>query len=141
MADGRTFGVFVFRASAMPQEPESAGVKLSAREPFTLASPNRLFYDRRMIRQAIASDAVKAVPLIMQAIGDIAIVLTGATDGQEAASVLNDFFGKEDNRISYQNALVMEEKGEVVGVAIFYDGRQSPRAGCTTGTRCRQELR
>ena len=68
--------------------------------PFGLALPNRLFYDHRMIREAVASDAVKAVPLIMQAIGHITFVLTGTTDSQEAASILSDFFGQEDNRIS-----------------------------------------
>jgi ribosomal protein S18 acetylase RimI-like enzyme len=94
-------------------------------DPFTLALPNRLFYERGMIRQAVRSDAAKAVPLIMQAIGHIAFVLTGATDSQEAASILSDFFGQEDNRISYQNALVMEQDGEVVGVAIFYDGARA----------------
>ena len=51
--------------------------------------------------------------------------VTGTTDSQEAASILSDFFGQEDNRISYQNALVMEEEGEVVGVAIFYDGAKA----------------
>src|SRR5271165_516958 len=78
-----------------------------------------------MIRQAVASDAVKAVPLIVQAIGHITFVLTGTTDSQEAAFILGDFFGQKDNRISYQNALVMEEEGEVVGVAIFYDGAEA----------------
>ena len=61
----------------------------------------------------------------MQAIGDIAFVLTGTTDSQEAASILNDFFEQEDNRISYQNALVMEEEGKLVGVAIYYDGAKA----------------
>ena len=75
-----------------------------------------------MIRRAVASDAMRAVPLIMEAIGHIAFVLTGTTDSQEAASILNDFFGQENNRVSYQNALVMEEEGEVVAVAILYDG-------------------
>jgi hypothetical protein len=99
--------------------------KLSATETFTLALPDRLFYDRRMIRQAVAGDAVKAVPLIVQAIGHIAFVLTWTTDSQEAASILSDFFGQKDSRISYQNALVMEEEGELVGVAIFYDGARA----------------
>jgi ribosomal protein S18 acetylase RimI-like enzyme len=103
----------------------SARAKLSATEPFTLALPNHLFYDRRMIRQAVASDAVKAVPLIMEAIGHLAFVLTGTTDSQEAASILSDFFGQKDNRISYQNALAMEEEEELVGVAIFYDGAKA----------------
>jgi ribosomal protein S18 acetylase RimI-like enzyme len=78
-----------------------------------------------MIRQAVRSDAGKAVPLIVQAIGHLAFVLTGTNDLQEAASVLNDFFGQEDNRISYQNALVMEVEGELVGVAILYDGARA----------------
>ena len=78
-----------------------------------------------MIRQAVRSDAIKAVPLILQAIGHIAFVLTGTTDEQETASILNDFFGQEDTRISYQNALVTEEEGELVGVAIFYDGAKA----------------
>jgi hypothetical protein len=38
---------------------------------------------------------------------------------------LSDFFGQKDSRISYQNALVMEEEGELVGVAIFYDGARA----------------
>jgi hypothetical protein len=48
-------------------------------------------------------------------------VLTGTTDSHEVARMLSDFFVQEDNRISYQNALAMEEEGELVGVAIFYD--------------------
>jgi ribosomal protein S18 acetylase RimI-like enzyme len=78
-----------------------------------------------MIRQAVRSDAAKALPLILQAIGDITFVLTGTTDGQEAASILNEFFEQEGSRISYQNALVMEEEGELIGVAIFYDGAKA----------------
>jgi ribosomal protein S18 acetylase RimI-like enzyme len=81
-----------------------------------------------MIRQAVAGDAVKAVPLVMQAIGDIAFVLTGTTDSQEAPSVLNEFFSHEDNRVSYQNALVMKEEGELGG-AILYDGAKARELG------------
>jgi ribosomal protein S18 acetylase RimI-like enzyme len=78
-----------------------------------------------MIRQAVPSDAAKAVPLILQAIGDIAFVLTGTTDRLETASILDDFFGQEGTRISYENALVMEEEGELVGLAILYDGAEA----------------
>jgi ribosomal protein S18 acetylase RimI-like enzyme len=78
-----------------------------------------------VIRQAVPSDAAKAVPLILEAIGHIAFVLSGTADGQETASILNDFFEQEDNRVSYQNALVMEEGGELVGVAILYDGARA----------------
>jgi hypothetical protein len=51
----------------------------------------------------------------VQAIGHVTFVLTGTNDSQEAASILSAFFGQEGNCISYQNALVMEEEGEVVG--------------------------
>jgi ribosomal protein S18 acetylase RimI-like enzyme len=78
-----------------------------------------------MIRQAVRGDAEKAVPLILEAIGHIAFVLSGTTEGQETASILSDFFAQEDNRISYQNTLVMEEDGELVGVAIIYDGAKA----------------
>jgi len=78
-----------------------------------------------MIRPAVQSDAAKAVPLILQAIGHIAFVLTGTIDSQETAAILNVFFGQEDTRISYQNALVMEEDGELVGLAILYDGAKA----------------
>jgi ribosomal protein S18 acetylase RimI-like enzyme len=93
--------------------------------PFRLGLPSRLFYDCRMIRQAVRSDALTAVPLILQAIGHIAFVLSGTAEDQETASILNDFFRQKDNRISFQNTLVLEEDGELVGVAIFYDGAKA----------------
>lgn len=74
------------------------------------------------IRPAIPGDAPKAVPLIVQAIGAIAFVLTGTTNPEEAASILADFFGREQNRVSYENALVLEDDGQLVGLVIFYDG-------------------
>jgi ribosomal protein S18 acetylase RimI-like enzyme len=83
------------------------------------------FYDCCMIRSAVRNDAAMAVPLILQAIGHIAFVLSGTAEAQETESILKDFFRQEGNRMSYQNTLVMEEDGEVVGVAIFYDGAKA----------------
>lgn len=77
---------------------------------------------RIIIRPAVRGDAQKAIPLILQAIGSIASVLTGTTDAEEAASILRDFFGREQNRVSYENALVLEENGELAGLVMFYDG-------------------
>ena len=99
------------------------------------------FYDCCMIRSAVRNDAAMAVPLILQAIGQIAFVLSGTAEAQETESILKDFFGQEGNRMSYQNTLVMEEDGEVVGVAIFYDGGQSPRTGRTARVGCREKSR
>lgn len=78
-----------------------------------------------MIRQAVPGDAAKAVPLILQAIGHVAFLLSGTNDSEETASILSDFFERGENRISYQNALVIEEEGELVGVAIVYDGAEA----------------
>ena len=66
------------------------------------------FYDCSMIRTAVRNDAAMAVPLILQAIGHIAFVLSGTAEAQETESILKDFFGQEGNRMSYQNTLVME---------------------------------
>jgi ribosomal protein S18 acetylase RimI-like enzyme len=87
--------------------------------------PNFFLYDWPMIRQAVPSDAAQAVPLILEAIGHIAFVLSGTTDDQETTRILSGFFEQDRNRVSYQNALVIEEGGELVGVAIFYDGARA----------------
>lgn len=75
-----------------------------------------------MIRPAVPSDAAKAMPLILSAIGHIAFVLAGTTDTQEAFAILTAFFGQGGNRLGYQNTLVAEEKGDLIGLAILYDG-------------------
>ena len=88
-----------------------------------------------MIRPAVPSDASEAVPLILNAIGSIAFVLTGTSDRKQAGFILDQFFRQKDNRVSYQNTLVLEDSSdersregslersrEVVGVALIYDG-------------------
>jgi ribosomal protein S18 acetylase RimI-like enzyme len=95
-----------------------------------------------VIRPAVPGDAPKAVPLILEAIGSIAFLLTGTNDRKEAELILGRFFRDKGNRVSHQNALVLEDSGErpsgnpleqsaerliewhqdVVGVALIYDG-------------------
>jgi ribosomal protein S18 acetylase RimI-like enzyme len=75
-----------------------------------------------VIRQAVPGDVEQAIPLILQAIDDIAFVLSGTTDIGETESVLSDFFRQPGNRLSYEHCLVMEEDGQVVGIAILYEG-------------------
>jgi ribosomal protein S18 acetylase RimI-like enzyme len=81
-----------------------------------------------MIRPAVSDDAPQAVPLIFEAIGSIAFVLTGTKVLAEAMSILENFFEQEGNRVSHENTLVIEEPetgaGDkiIVGVAISYDG-------------------
>ena len=81
-----------------------------------------------MIRSAISHDAPEAVPLIFEAIGSIAFVLTGTKVLAEAMSILEQYFQQQGNRVSYENALVIEEPDanagdrRIIGVAISYDG-------------------
>src|ERR1700691_2318236 len=81
-----------------------------------------------MIRQAFSDDALEAVPLIFEAIGSIAFVLTGTQVLAEAMSILEQFFQQEGNRVSHQNTLVIEAPEanvgdrRIIGVAISYDG-------------------
>jgi ribosomal protein S18 acetylase RimI-like enzyme len=81
-----------------------------------------------MIRPAASDDALEAIPLILEAIGSIVFVLTGTKVLAEAMSILERFFQEGDNRVSHQNALVLEEPEanaggrRIVGVAISYDG-------------------
>lgn len=78
-----------------------------------------------MIRQAVPADVKKAIPLIRQAIGDIAFLMSGTTETGETELILSDFFRQPENRLSYENCLVMEDGGEVVGVALLYDGAEA----------------
>lgn len=51
-----------------------------------------------MIRQAIPSDAPSVIPLMLEAIGSIAFILTGVTEEEGAARILGHFFRQEGNR-------------------------------------------
>jgi ribosomal protein S18 acetylase RimI-like enzyme len=81
-----------------------------------------------MIRPAVSDDAPEALPLVLEAIGSIAFVLAGTKVLAEAMSVLEGFFQQEGNRVSHQNALVVEDSDpdagnrRIIGVAISYDG-------------------
>jgi ribosomal protein S18 acetylase RimI-like enzyme len=74
------------------------------------------------IRMAVPEDAKAAIPLILQAIGQIAFLLSGTTDKAETEAILSDFFRQPANRLSYECTLVLEEDSEAVGIAIVYDG-------------------
>lgn len=78
-----------------------------------------------MIRPAQPQDAPIAVRLIYSAIGRIAHLLTGTDQDEEVLAVLAEFFQRDANRLSYQNALVKEREGAVVGILISYHGSQT----------------
>jgi ribosomal protein S18 acetylase RimI-like enzyme len=94
---------------------------------FAICHRHEVAQDGQVIRSAVPSDASEAISLILDAIGSIAFILTGTTDRQEAGFILDQFFRQKGNRVSYENALVLEDSSEqrsreVVGVALIYDG-------------------
>ncbi|GER87260.1 acetyltransferase [Dictyobacter vulcani] len=77
------------------------------------------------IRPARKADSAMAIPLILQANGDIATTLTGSDQMPEILQIMTSFFEGEENRLSYQNTLVAEEDGHAVGILILYHGSQA----------------
>lgn len=73
-------------------------------------------------RPAEKRDAKEAAYLIHLAIKDIADTLTGETETEKIRNELAQMFSQENNRLSYQNCLVMEEDDQVIGLAIAYAG-------------------
>ncbi|GCE04289.1 GNAT family N-acetyltransferase [Dictyobacter aurantiacus] len=76
------------------------------------------------IRAARPEDAPQVVPLFIQAMGGIADTLAGSDQPQEVRAFMSDFFQQPANRLSYQNTLVAEENGQIVGSVILYHGRK-----------------
>lgn len=73
-----------------------------------------------MIRLAKKEDTKQIVPLIVQAIEEIAFMLTGTNTYEEAEPLLAYYVQSENNRLSYRNCLVKVHEGQVIGVIIAY---------------------
>jgi hypothetical protein len=56
--------------------------------------PGPILHGCHMIKQAVPDNAITVVPLILQAIGHIAFVLSGTNDDQETTSILTNFFAR-----------------------------------------------
>lgn len=77
------------------------------------------------IRKAIPSDAVFAVPLIIDAIGNIAEQMTGETDSTAVHQELIQLFKREDNRHSYLKTIIAEKNDDIMGVLVLYSGLEA----------------
>lgn len=77
-----------------------------------------------MIRQAKPTDNSQVAPLIVQAMEDLAMKFTKAEDLTFAIPVFEYFFQTEGNQYSYENTLVYEENGEIIGSITGYDGNK-----------------
>ncbi|OME77616.1 GNAT family N-acetyltransferase [Paenibacillus pabuli] len=80
-----------------------------------------------MLRPARIEDAAQVIPLLYQAIGDIAYALAGEGEHEKAMQILQQFYVQEDNRISYRNITVMEQNEQVAGILVAYDGGEADR--------------
>lgn len=77
-----------------------------------------------MIRRAAKHDVDQVLPLIYTAAGSVLHILTGTNGEAETLGILKGFFVLEGNRLSYENILVAERNGQVVGVLVCYPGSQ-----------------
>jgi ribosomal protein S18 acetylase RimI-like enzyme len=75
-----------------------------------------------MIRTAKPTDAEAVVPLIIQAMGKLANKLTNTADEEVIKEIFTHFFKQQGNQYSYENTLVFEEAGKVLGSINAYDG-------------------
>ena len=75
-----------------------------------------------LIRKAKPIDAAVVVPLIIEAIGNIAKQMTGEQDSKEVERELIGLFKREDNRHSYLTTVIAESNGSITGVMVLYSG-------------------
>jgi ribosomal protein S18 acetylase RimI-like enzyme len=80
---------------------------------------------RNVLRIATKEDAAGVLPLLMDAIGDIAYSLTGEDSPEDAMKVLEEFYSSEDNRLSYENVTVLEKDGRVAAFMLAYHGSRA----------------
>ncbi|MFD2286633.1 GNAT family N-acetyltransferase [Pedobacter petrophilus] len=75
-----------------------------------------------MIREAKPSDAEHVVPLIIQAMGDLAPKFAHAEEPEVINNLFQHFFKLKDNQYSFENTLVYEENENILGSINAYDG-------------------
>ncbi|MFJ7825735.1 GNAT family N-acetyltransferase [Psychrobacillus sp. NPDC096623] len=78
-----------------------------------------------LIRKALKKDANEAIPLIMDAIGDISMQMTGETEEAAITKEFRQLFTRTDNRHSYLYTYIAELNGHVAGVMVFYSAEQA----------------
>ena len=78
-----------------------------------------------LIRKALKKDAEEAIPLIIEAIGDISMQMTGETKEAAIIKEFKQLFTRTDNRHSYLYTYIAEMSGQVAGVLVFYTAEQA----------------
>lgn len=80
-----------------------------------------------MLRKARIEDADIVAALMMDAIGDIANTLTGASEPEEVHQVLKQLYLQPGNRVSCERIHVWETEGRCAGIMVTYHGSDIER--------------
>ena len=102
---------------------ENAIIRLTLNKNDSVQRVQKIAESTQNIRKATPQDADSVAPLMFQAMEDIVYKLIGKEEAHEAVSFLKKLFIQTDNQYSYQNTIVYEEEGQVVGSLVFYDGK------------------
>jgi ribosomal protein S18 acetylase RimI-like enzyme len=78
-----------------------------------------------MIERAGKEDVEQVMPLLHEAIGNIACSLAGVEDEAEAMRILAHFYIEEGNRVSYRNVIIDKRDGVVAGIVVCYAGDEA----------------
>lgn len=90
------------------------------------------------LRAARPSDAAAIAPLIVEAMGPLALELAGASSFVEAAPVFEALFAVPGHRYSYEHVQVMEEGGAVIAALLAYPGRDEAALAAASHALLRQ---
>lgn len=75
-----------------------------------------------VIRPARMDDAHLAIPLICDAIGEIANRITGEKELEKMKQALVELFQREDNMHSYRYTYIAEIDNQIAGIVVMYPG-------------------
>lgn len=79
------------------------------------------------LRKATPLDAEKVVPLVIDAIGDIAKRMTGESEPEMIEQSMCELSKLNDNPHAYRVTYIAELDGEIAGTMILYSGKEAPR--------------
>ncbi len=75
-----------------------------------------------LIRKAKPEESDIIAQYLLLAMGDIAYKFIGENSKEKAANWLSGLISKTGNQYSFENCFVADEEGEIVAVALVYDG-------------------
>lgn len=75
-----------------------------------------------MIREAKPADEAAVVPILFQAMHEVACKLAGTSEEAVLGPLFGHFFRTPGNQYSYENTLVYEDDKGIGGIIVGYDG-------------------